>query len=237
MRPAVSSKRRFYLSLGALIGPMVIAGVTIDKRDEKRLLQIGVKDSKQLTPKKRRQLYREIEKLARSIIVLRVQPCQIDSYRARKISLDRLEAMKMAQIIDMCECKHVYLDALTMRPKKFGRLVLSYLQNKDKAVKLIAENFADSTYPVVAAASIIAKVERDKAVKGIERRVGEPVGVGYPHDPSTVAFVEKLIKQGPLPPFVRKSWITTQMLQEKNWQRKLKDFIFRKREECKGGKG
>lgn len=223
---------------------MVIAGITIDKRNEKKLVKLGVKDSKQLSPKRREELAAKIEELTKAAIVLRVQPCIIDSYRAKKINLDKIEAMKMAEIIDMCSGSKVYVDSLTVNPNKFKQLILSYVKDKkikDKKINLIAENYADRNYPVVAAASIIAKVNRDAAVKEIERKAGYPIGVGYPHDARTIEFVERLIKQSikqrkKLPPYVRKSWVTTQLLQEKSWQRKIKDFIFRKKEKCREDK-
>jgi ribonuclease HII len=140
-----------------------------------------------------------------------------------------LEVKTMAEIINMIGGHEIYIDALTSRPERFGHIVLGHLENKN--VKIISENYADKKYPIVSAASIIAKVERDRAIEEIKKQVGFDFGVGYPHDERTVEFVDMLIKTHKrLPSYVRKSWITTQMLQEKNWQRKLKDFISRKRE-------
>lgn len=217
---------------GAMIGPMVIAGVVIDKKDEKKLMRLGVKDSKQLTPQKRAELAPKIERLAKSTITIPVQPCMIDNYRAKKVNLDKIEAMKMAEIINILGCEKIYIDALTANPQRYGALVRSYLRDKEikKKINIVAENFADVNYPVVAAASILAKVERDRIIDDIKKKVKFDFGNGYPHDEQTVEFVEQLIKQRKrLPAYVRKSWITTQLLQEKNWQRKLKDFIFGKK--------
>lgn len=217
---------------GAMIGPMVIAGVVIDKKDEKKLMRLGVRDSKQLTPQRRAELAPKIEHLAKSTITIPVQPCMIDNYRAKKVNLDRIEAMKMAEIINILGCEKIYIDALTANPQRYGVLVRSYLRDKEinKKIKIVAENFADVNYPVVAAASILAKVERDRIIDDIKQKVKIDFGNGYPHDEQTVEFVEQLIKQRKrLPAYVRKSWITTQLLQEKNWQRKLKDFIFGKK--------
>ena len=36
---------------GSMIGPLVISGVTIDKKNVKKLRSIGVQDSKKLSPK------------------------------------------------------------------------------------------------------------------------------------------------------------------------------------------
>jgi len=206
---------------------MVLAGVVIDRNKEKEFKKIGVKDSKQLSPRRREFLADEIEKIARNIVILRVPACKIDSYREKKINLDRIEAMKMADIINMCGADKVYIDSLGVNTKRFENLILNYITNKK--VKLIVENYADETYPVVGAASIIAKTSRDEAVRDIERKVGEPIGVGYSHDERTLKLIEKLIKENKkLPSYVRKSWITTQNLQEKSWQRRIKDFIKKK---------
>jgi len=214
---------------------MVIAGVVIDKKYEKKLKALGVKDSKVLSPKRREELAPKIEEIAKSVIVLRVPACKIDSYRAKKINLDRIEAIKMAEIIDMADADKVFVDSLEANSEKFKQLILNYLSNKK--VNMVVENYSDETYPIVSAASIIAKTERDRAVDEIKRKEGVDFGVGYSHDSRTIQFVEKLIKERKeLPPYVRRSWITTKILQENSWQRKIKDFIFRKKEKCKEGK-
>jgi ribonuclease HII len=220
---------------GALIGPMVICGITVEKGVEKKLAKIGVKDSKMLTPKKREELYKKIKEIVQtksrvsSIIPISIQPCKIDDYRGKKVNLNMIEARTMAQIINISGGDEIYLDALTSRPEKFKKHVVRHLD--DKSINIIAENKADKNYTIVAAASIIAKVERDRAIKEIKKQSGVDFGVGYPHDERTIEFVNNLIKsRKKLPTYVRKSWVTTQMLQERNWQRKIKDFIFGNRE-------
>ena len=162
-----------------------------------------------------------------------VQPCKIDNYRAMGVNLDKIEAMRMAQIIDINLNSKIYVDSLQQNSKKFKQLIVSFLQNKN--ADLIVENYMDESITVVGAASIIAKVERDKAIKELQQQVGQPIGVGYSHDPVTIKFVEDLIKQtkGKLPEYVRKSWVTTEMLLEKAWQRKVKDFFLGRKEECR----
>jgi ribonuclease HII len=222
---------------GAVIGPLVVAGVTIDKAHEKKLKALGVKDSKELSPKRREELAQKIEEIATNIVIMRVQPCRIDDMRASGINLDRIEAMKMAEIIDMTNGSKVYVDSLTHNSKKFKQVIISCIKN-NKECDMVVENYLDESVPAVSAASIIAKVNRDEAIKEIERDAGHPIGVGYPHDERTIQFVEKLIKERgkDLPPFIRRSWVTTQMLQEKSWQRKIKDFMFGKKEKCKEAK-
>lgn len=218
---------------GAVLGPMVIAGVTIDKKHEKKLRALGVKDSKQLSPKKREELAETIESLASNMVVMRVQPCKIDTLRSQGINLDKIEAMKMAEIIDMSDGSRVYVDSLEQNSKKFKQLLVSFMKNKKR--DLVVENYMDESSIVVGAASIIAKVERDRAVQEIKDKVNFDFGVGYPHDERTIEFIKKLIKdhKEDLPPFVRKSWITTQTLFQQSWQKKLKEFVTGKKEQCK----
>jgi len=212
---------------------MVIAGVVIDKRDEAKLVKIGVRDSKELTPQKREKLAVEIEKIAKDIFILRVPACKIDSYRASGINLDKIEAMKMAEIITISSADKVYVDSLS-NPNRFERMISEHLHENGK--ELVVKNFLDETIPVVSAASIMAKTERDKTIEEIKRKVNFDFGVGYSHDSRTIEFIEKLIKERKeLPPYIRQSWITTQTLKEKSLQRKIKDFFFKKKEKCKEG--
>ena len=221
---------------GALIGPMVISGVTIDQKDEKKLKLLGVKDSKKLTPAKRQELAQHIENIAKDIVVIRVQACKIDDYRARGINLDKIEAMKMAEMIKIMKSERIYIDSLEANPPKFKQMILNNLETN--GTELVVENYADETYTSVSAASIIAKVDRDRAIQEIKTRVNFDFGVGYSHDKRTIEFVQMLVKKhkGDLPPYVRRSWITTQDLIEKSFQKKVKEFIFRKKEDCSEGK-
>ncbi|MBU5537536.1 MAG: ribonuclease HII [Candidatus Aenigmatarchaeota archaeon] len=226
----------FCLLKGAVLGPLVVAGVTIDVKSEKKLKALGVKDSKELTPEKREQLYKLIQKIAKDIFVLKVAPCRIDTYRSMGINLDTIEAMKMAEIIDFASSDKVFIDSLTHNPKRFEKVIKSFVKNKN--IKLVVDNYMDESNIAVSAASIVAKVERDKEIEELKQEVGVDFGIGYPHDPLTIQFIEKIIKETKgkeLPDYIRKSWVTTEMLQEKAWQKKVIDFIFRKKDvECKG---
>jgi len=82
---------------------------------------------------------------------------------------------------------------------------------------IICSHKADALYAVVGAASIIAKVERDRAVAKISEQIGIPIGSGYPNDPVTKKFLREYLKQhGKLPYFVRMSWKTASTLLGKN---------------------
>lgn len=218
---------------GAMIGPMIVCGITAEKSVVKDLKEAGVRDSKTLTPRSRERLYDEIKEIVQtksgvsSIVPLVISSCEIDDLRAQKVNLNLIEVRKMSEIINMCGGKEIYIDALTSRPQRFKKTLSDHVDRK--GIRIIAENNADKKYPIVSAASIIAKVERDRAIEELKQQVGIDFGIGYPSDERTVEYVESLVKsRKKLPPYVRRSWVTTQMIQEKNWQRKIKDFIFGK---------
>jgi ribonuclease HII len=73
-------------------------------------------------------------------------------------------------------------------------------------VDIISEHEADRNYPIVSAASIIAKVERDREIAELARIHGD-FGSGYPSDPRTMEFLKRCCEEtGDYPDFVRKSW-------------------------------
>ncbi len=200
---------------GAVIGPMVIAGVLVENDNE--LAELGVKDSKLLTPEQREKLYGEIAKMVKDYVVIKIPANAIDEMRKR-YSLNVIEAMKMAEIINAIRPEKVFVDCPQVNTSKFVALLKSMV-NSD--VKIVAENFADAKYPVVAAASIIAKVERDREIEKLKEKFGFDFGVGYPHDEKTIEFLKKFKE---FPECVRKSWITAKEIQKENKQRKLEEF-------------
>ncbi len=211
---------------GAIIGPLVIAAVSLDKNVIKELKTLGVKDSKKLTPEKREELSKLIEDKATDIFVIKIKACKIDKYRSMGINLDKIEAMHIAQLIEFAKGDKIYVDSLTSNPKKFKELIASYLTLKELKNNLIVRNYLDESNTAVAAASIIAKVERDKEIKKLEKKYKMEIGVGYPHDPKTIKFIEHFIKQGlKLPDCIRRTWITTSLLKEKHLQKTLNNFI------------
>lgn len=74
------------------------------------------------------------------------------------------------------------------------------------------ESGADDRHPGVSAASVVAKIERDRALAQLRERWGE-MGSGYASDPSTRGWLEQWARSGrPWPHFVRTNWRTIQEL-------------------------
>ena len=210
---------------GSIIGPLVICGLVIDENDEQNLRKIKVKDSKQLTPKKREELAPKIEKIATHTVILRVPACKIDANRKRGINLNQIEAIKMAEIINLLEPDKAIIDSPDFNTNKFRDYLWSKLDNKN--IELICENYADENYPVVSAASILAKVDRDRNIEELKRKVGHDFGVGYTHDARTIEFLNKLAEQdgGRLPMFVRHTWDTAERIMTEHKQLRILNFL------------
>ena len=191
---------------GCVIGPLVVAGVMVKAEVLPILTELGVKDSKLLTPKKRELLYPAILQLTEKCHTIKVLPNEIDKVveSARRLhKLNRLEAQTMAQVIEALKPDEVYVDAADTVERRFGHHIQECLKIK---TRIVSQHKADSIYPVVSAASIIAKVERDREIADLKVKYGD-FGSGYLTDKKTMAFLRELMeKNDEYPSFVRKSW-------------------------------
>jgi ribonuclease HII len=199
---------------GPLVGPLVIAGVSMEPKSARALKRRGVRDSKTLSPKQREALYEEILLVSNRVASVMIQPNEIDEVvmKGRKYrKLNYLEALYFAKVADELGASELIVDASDSSPRRFRDNILEHMKRK---CKIIAAHKADRDYAVVSAASIIAKVERDRAVEKLKRKLGD-FGSGYPSDPITRAFFLGMLKRGePLPDQVRKSWRTLGTLQQ-----------------------
>ena len=207
---------------GPCLGPMVLAIATIEKKDEDKLLDIGVKDSKLLSPVERTRQFKELKKVIKEFKFVSISAKEIDFLRARK-SLNEIEAMRAGLLLNRLKKKPkiVFVDSPDTLQENFGKRIEKYL---DFETILKTEHKADVNYPIVSAASIIAKVERDKAIDKIAKKYGK-IGCGYSHDSETIEFLKKFVaKHKALPEIARKSWITSQNILNNEFQKKLGEF-------------
>ena len=185
---------------GSMIGPLVIAGISIKKRNLKNLKSIGVRDSKRLTPSTREILYKKIIKIVDDYYVVRITPRTIDR-SVFKHNLNHLEAKNMAKIVLKLKSDVSYVDSCDVDYKRFGKEISGLSSN----AKIKSSHHADSRFVVVAAASILAKVNRDKTIHRLNKKFN--LGSGYPSDKKTIKSVKKILNSYKKPqPFIRTSW-------------------------------
>ncbi|MFC1647952.1 ribonuclease HII [Nanoarchaeota archaeon] len=204
---------------GPVIGPLVVAIAALEKGDEFQLQTLGVKDSKLLTPKRREQLYKAITDLCKYEIII-VPPEEVDeAVESSSTNLNWLEAEKMALLIDKIKPDKVILDAPSSSLESYEQHIKGLLKFQPK--NLIAKHKADRDHPIVAAASVLAKVTRDWEIQKIKDKYNIDFGSGYPSDPKTIAFLKKNWDKYPI---FRKSWETWKQVANSKSQKSLGEF-------------
>ena len=183
---------------GPVIGPMVVAIVCCDPLQIK---EIGVRDSKKLTPERRSYLFDRI--METSICVeIETIPSAVINGEMQHRTLNEIEYDRFLALIRKCG-KDAYVDAFDVDPERLSRRL-----STDSGFKIIAEHGADDRFPSVSAASIIAKVTRDREIENLHEIYGD-FGSGYPSDPATVKFLKQSLKNGiNIDHIVRKEWKT-----------------------------
>ena len=201
---------------GPVIGPLVIAGILIQDHQVPVLDAIGTRDSKVLTPRRRSSLAKQIRKIAVKHKIVELSPREIDEVvlNGRRLRrLNWLEARAMAEVIHGLHPDVAYVDASDVLEKRFGEQIQGLLTFD---VEVVSEHHADAKYPVVSAASIIAKTHRDEVISGLRKIFGD-FGSGYSSDPKTRQFLRDWFRdQGDqkLPDFVRRSWKTVRKIRK-----------------------
>lgn len=185
---------------GSVMGPLIVGIVRTD--NDEGLISLGVKDSKKLTPRKREAIYAElVESYDTSVIEISAE--EIDRQR-NYISLNEIELNMFTEAFNKLSAGTVYADCPDINEGNFSGSMRSKCGG---SCRVVAEHKADDRYPVVSAASIVAKVTRDRRITEISKEFGTNIGSGYPSDRITMDFIEKWIKEnGRAPAYTRCSW-------------------------------
>ncbi|MBR9677870.1 MAG: ribonuclease HII [Nanoarchaeota archaeon] len=206
---------------GPVIGPLIMGGVLIHEEKRELLREIGVKDSKQLLQEKRVELAEQIIKNSLSHELIEVSAEEINESMNRGINLTELEIQKMAEIINKSKPDKTFIDMPMKNKEEFMKRIQVYLTHDSE---IIAENKADQKYPVVSAASILAKVRREEKVKELHKKIGF-FGSGYSSDERTITFLEKNYKKPEVNAFLRKNWKTLEKIEASKTQTQINSFL------------
>ncbi len=182
----------------------------MNKKNIVKLEELKVKDSKLIRPKIRERLDGRIKKVVNSFQYSILSVDTIDYSVEKGDKLNSLEIETMARLINRLKPDEAYIDAVGPVEKIFTIRISKLI---DPEIKIIAEHKADRKYLVVSAASILAKVKRDRIINNLRHVYGD-FGSGYPSDLRTRDFLIQWIKKfDEAPKFARKSWKTVKNLE------------------------
>jgi ribonuclease HII len=236
---------------GPIIGPMLMAGVLVDELQRKHLKDIGCKDSKMLNYAKRKELAKKIKEIVLGYEIIATSPTEIDGRASVGLNLNKIEAVKTAEIInrllnavdereklkkekkehaeknekDKVIETEIYVDCPSPNIEAWQNYLAKHVANFENIqVILKCEHKADVNHVDCSAASILAKDTRDAEVEKIKKEIGFDIGSGYPSDPVTVEFLDKHSSKFKNHGIFRKTWSTWQEHEAKKEQRKLDGF-------------
>jgi len=196
---------------GPVIGPMVLAGCLVNEEIQKEFKKLGVKDSKQLTPKRRAFLADIVREKAEDFEVVIIYPDEIESSNADGTNLNDVEAIACAQIINKINKGYgkmkVVLDCPSTGINKWRDFLKTKIIDLSN-LEVVCEHKADVNHVSVSAASIIAKDVREKEMAILKEKYGHEIGSGYASDPYTIKFLEKHANKFKDEGLFRKTWST-----------------------------
>lgn len=218
---------------GPVLGPMIAAAV----RAAPETLPDGIADSKRLSPARRTELATTLRN--DPSVDVGVAVVSVDRIDAPDTDMNSLTVAAQAEALSTVaiEGDEVIVDAGDVSESRFARRVREAVATADTAtadaendpttaesVEVIAEHGADDEYPLVGAASVIAKVERDRQVAELAEEYGE-IGSGYPSDQTTRTFLVDYVRaHGELPACARSSWQTADDVLAAAEQSSLSEF-------------
>lgn len=212
---------------GPVIGPMVLAGCVIDEKTEREFKRLGVKDSKQLSEKRREFLADIIREKADTFEVVIISPLQIEDANKKGIKLNEVEAFACAKIINKINKGYkklkVIVDCPSVSIVKWQDFLKTKIRNLSN-LEVSCEHKADKNHIAVSAASILAKSIREKEMSKLKKKYGHEIGSGYPSDPLTSVFLKKNVRKLNNHGIFRRTWSTWRNAMGNQEQKRLSEF-------------
>ncbi|ADY73081.1 ribonuclease HIII [Desulfurobacterium thermolithotrophum DSM 11699] len=174
---------------GEFVGPLVVACVCADKNCLRKLLDLGVKDSKALSREKILKMAEEIKKYCRGRVKV-IMPFQYNKLYEKYKNLNRLLEDIYVELIGSLLAKYSPQEVIV---DKFSSRIEPLLKEKFKNTSFKVVPKAEKDL-VVAAASIVAKAERLKAMEKLSKELGIELPEGNIQNEKVLKIVpEKLI--------------------------------------------
>lgn len=219
---------------GPLIGDMVLSCVVVRESVLSKLTELGLRDSKALSPGTRRLLYLSAIRRGVLSISIYLHPRRIDRYNLNDLEVEAIEwiAKTLRIILGKQSSREIriYVDDVRGREKEIERILRDHLSIRPLLIRV--EPGSDSKYPATSLAGIFAKVQRDVSLEKSRRILGD-FGSGYPSDPATRKWVmEKYTTLRQPVPMIRITWsclrdIAPRWYREKKKTRSLLEYTKR----------
>jgi len=209
---------------GCVIGALVLCAYAVREDEEQELHEMGARDSKIMSEEARNRLKPLLEKKGIAVCEL-IPATEITELMKKRVSLNEIEAINIGEALDRLEkqagpLSTVFIDSPDPVASTFEKRIHKYYKGK---AKIVCDHKAESKYPVVAAASVVAKVTRDAELEKVKKEMGEDFGSGYCHDPVTIAFLKKNHNAEKLQRHLRHRWKTIKEL--KTTQVRLGEYL------------
>ena len=157
---------------GSLLGPLVVAGVSIRSKNLSKLRRASIRDSKMLSVKARQRFFGQIIEFAEHICIFKCECSEVDEYVFSNL-LNKLEAKAMAAVIDNISASKVYVDACDVNCLRYKECIECELGVAKDRPRIVSLHHADRTNTAVSAASIVAKIIRDEEIQKIRSQYAE----------------------------------------------------------------
>ena len=202
-----------------------MVGILVRETDIVKLEKMGVKDSKLLTKEQREEFFDKIKEVALDFKVKMLGPDIVDAaLKDPNLNLNWLEANASAAIINELKPDKVIVDCPSNNISDYTSYFLSKLDGELKEIEVIMEHKADLNYVVVGAASVLAKVIRDREIEKLKKKFGVEFGSGYLSDERTQKFLKKNFDREEYSEMFRKTWRPYQELVKMKCQKTLGNF-------------
>ncbi|MCI4339616.1 MAG: ribonuclease HII [Thermoplasmata archaeon] len=204
-----------------MLGPLVVGGFCCSADELPNLIGLGVRDSKLLSPAQRDAVYGRLAAVGKRWSIA-IPPRTIDRYVGRG-GLNELELETFARLVIQLRPDVAYVDACDTNAARFGQRLAAIAGS---GTRVVSRHKADRDFPVVGAASIVAKVRRDGALARLRAAAVETLGSGYPSDAETRSCVERHARDGgQIPSWMRASWATVQRVKRARPARTLEIYV------------
>jgi len=198
---------------GPVIGPLVIAGIKVEKSVLSKLKKSGVKDSKEFgeglsAREKRTNVWKKISQQISGYHCELVSAKELDEKNLVNLIVDRIA--EILNTLNWKKAEKIYIGMVGQLKKENLIFYLNEILKSNISPKsIVYEKKADKKYLPVATASILAKINRDREMENICQNVGIDYISGYPNQRTAKFLQDYWLAHHSLPPEVRisRKWL------------------------------